>query len=389
MHYDGAMPAGIPTAQQLVNGEVSFFSLDTDVIQAAGYNFGKGALNQLPKQLPGAMSLQLAPIVLQEVVGHRMESVSEAAGKFTSSVNRLGRITGLDFGPASTHFAQLNVLNVSKEKFENEFRQYVAQCGGQVLELADVDPELLFSKYFGGEPPFGATANKKHEFPDAAALLLLEKHAADSGRKGILASRDGGWKSFAEASAHLYCVSSLDELAALFTASGVHAQAVKDKIAAAVHDEDSALRDRLTESLVAHVSNSDWSADELWSASQRIEAEVYGAQLDSYTIAQDLLNVWQVNEEPTTWVVELTASVQVTVDVNVRFYVWDSIDREEVSVGSQGYSFTQQIDVDAFLSCSNVQVDGDPEQWDIDIEIGTSKYAVEEGEVELDFGRDE
>lgn len=383
------MPAGIPTAQQLVDGEVSFFSLDTDVIQAAGYNFGKGALNQLPKQLPAAMRLQLAPIVLHEVVGHRMASVGEAAEKFTASVNKLGRLTGLDFSPASTNFAQLNVLAASKDKFENEVREYVAECGGQILHLKDVDPTSLFDKYFGGKPPFGAKAIKKHEFPDAAALLLLEKYATDSGNKGILASKDGGWKSFAEQSAHLYCVSSLEELAALFKASGAHAQAVKDKIAAAVHDEDSAVREQLTESLVSHVSNSDWSADELFSASQRIEAEVYDAQLDSYTIAQDSLNVWQVDEEPTTWVVELTANVQVTVEVSVRFYVWDSIDREEVSVGGQTYSFTQQIDVDAFLSCSNVQVDGDPEDWDIDIEIGTSRYGVEAGEVELDFGRDE
>lgn len=39
------MPKGTPTPEELVNDEVTFFSLDTDVIQAAGYNFEKGALN--------------------------------------------------------------------------------------------------------------------------------------------------------------------------------------------------------------------------------------------------------------------------------------------------------------------------------------------------------
>ncbi|MBP9893424.1 MAG: hypothetical protein KBG84_16085, partial [Planctomycetes bacterium] len=76
------MPKGTPTPEELVNDEVTFFSLDTDVIQAAGYNFEKGALNQLPRQLPRSMKLQLTEVVLKEVVGHRLEPVKEAADKF-------------------------------------------------------------------------------------------------------------------------------------------------------------------------------------------------------------------------------------------------------------------------------------------------------------------
>jgi hypothetical protein len=383
------MPVGIPTAQQLVNGEVTFFSLDTDVIQAAAYNFGKGALNQLPKQLPAAMKLQLTPIVFHEIVDHRMSSVKEAAEQFTSATAKLTRLTAFDFAPAEAHFQELDVVAAAKQKFEGEVRQYVGQCRGAVLHLADVDSELLFRRYFAAEPPFGVKASKKSEFPDAAALLLLEKHAADTGTKGILASQDAAWRNYAEQSEHLYCVPSLDELAALFAASGAHAQAVKDKISAAVHDEDSALRSRLTEALRSHVANADWSADELWNASQRIEAEVYGAELASYVLEEDSLNVWQVDEEPTTWVVELNASVQVDVEVSVQFYVWDSIDREELAIGGQSHTFSEKIEVEAYLTCSAVEIDAAPETWDIDIEIGSGKYALEDYEVELDLGGDE
>ena len=95
------MPLGLPTLQELVDGEVSFFSLDTDVIQATGYNFGKGALNQLPRQLPIAMKLQLTEVVLREIVGHKLKPVKEAADKFQASTTSLTRLTGLDFGPAA------------------------------------------------------------------------------------------------------------------------------------------------------------------------------------------------------------------------------------------------------------------------------------------------
>lgn len=95
LHYYCNMPPGLPTPQEHVDGEVAFFSLDTDVIQAAGYNFGKGALNQLPRQLPTAMKLQLTEVVLQEIVGHKLAPVKEAADKFQASTAGLTKASKL------------------------------------------------------------------------------------------------------------------------------------------------------------------------------------------------------------------------------------------------------------------------------------------------------
>ncbi|WP_225422567.1 PIN domain-containing protein [Pseudomonas huaxiensis] len=86
------MPKGNPTAEQLWQGEVSFFSLDTDLIQSAGYKFESGALKQLPKQLPDTMSLQLSEVVAREIIAHRMESVSKAIDSFKSSSGDLKRL---------------------------------------------------------------------------------------------------------------------------------------------------------------------------------------------------------------------------------------------------------------------------------------------------------
>lgn len=104
------MHKGIPTPKELVDDEVTFFSLDTDVIQAAGYNFERGILNQLPRQLPRSMKLQLTEVVLKEVVGHRLQSVKEAADKFQNATAGLQRLTTLDFAPALAHVEQFNVL---------------------------------------------------------------------------------------------------------------------------------------------------------------------------------------------------------------------------------------------------------------------------------------
>lgn len=379
------MPPGLPTPQQLLDGEVTFVSLDTQVIQSAGYDFSKGALNQLPKQLPSAMKLQLAEVVLREVVGHRLVPVKKAADQFMGAISSLNRLTGLDFAPASAHFDNLKVLSATQDRFETEIRQYVKQCRGEVLPIGDVDIDAVFTKYFAVKPPFGVRADKKSEFPDAVALHLLEQYASGNGTKGICASADGGWKSFAEKSEHLYCAGTLDELAALFSATDAHAQGLRQKLATAAADENSALRAKLSESLRDHLQNADWDADELYNGARRIEPEVTDVELASYIVEQDSLNVWQVDGEPGAWVVELTARAQVDVTVSVQFFVWDSIDREELPFGSDSFTFTQEVAIDAYLTCYSVKLDSPPESWDIDVEIGLAKYSLSAAEVEPDF----
>ena len=264
------------------------------------------------------MSLQLTDVVLKEIVGHRMEPVVEAAEKLQSSITALQRLATLDFSPTRDQVEQMNLLTAAEQRFDCEVRQYVTQCRGEVLPLSDIDPELLFIKYFAGEPPFGLRADKKSEFPDAAALLLLEQRAEALNTKAIVASRDTGWKGFAEQSEHLYCVSSLEDLAALFAATGAHAQAVKERITAAVNDENSVLRGQLTEKLEEHISDAYWDTEELYSGGHRFEAEKDSSTLRSYSVKDNSLNIWKVDGEPGAWVVELAAIVEANVVVDVK-----------------------------------------------------------------------
>jgi hypothetical protein len=41
--------------------------------------------------------------------------------------------------------------------------------------------------------------------------------------------------------------------------------------------------------------------------------------------------------------------------MSVEFFAWDSIDKEELSLGSQ--DFTTQVDVDVYLTCSDVHLE--------------------------------
>ncbi len=380
------MPKNLPTAAQAWE-DVTFFSIDTNLIQAAGYNFAQGALHQLPNQLPESIGLQLPEIVVSEIVKHRMESVHKAHKLLEGAADELHRLTTFDVSEVRGSVERLNAINAATRRFTQQVHDYAAQCRGAVLPTAGVDAvESLFADYFAQKPPFGLSEKKKSEFPDALCLWQLEQYAKDNNTIGIIASDDRGWKQYAAESERLYCANSIDELTALFAATNEHAESIKTKIAAAVKDGDSPLGTALAHSLSQHVTNAHWDASEVYTGSSyRVEAEAYDANVVEYSIDGDT-SVWSVKGEPTTWIVELTVRVKASVDVSCEFFAWDSIDKEELSLGSQEFSSEEEVDIEVFLTCSDVHLETEPSDWDTDIEIADGSYYLSGFEVELDYG---
>lgn len=84
------MPKGLPGAAQLMGQEITFFSIDTNLIRAVGFRFEEGALNQLKRQLPGWLKLRLTEVAEREIRAQRMAPVVEATQQFQSAAGRSG-----------------------------------------------------------------------------------------------------------------------------------------------------------------------------------------------------------------------------------------------------------------------------------------------------------
>ncbi|MFU5830443.1 PIN domain-containing protein [Pseudomonas aeruginosa] len=378
------MPKGNPTAAQLWAGDVSFFSLDTDVIQAAGYNFNAGALKLLPTQLPDTMSLNMSEVVAQEIVSHRMESIKKATEQFRGASNDLKRLAQVEMSGIDGDFDKLSVEEAASKYYYKQISDYVDTCGGTILQIDGIRlTERLFRLYFESRPPFEERRAKKSEFPDATSLLILEDFARDNRTMGVVASADEGWSKFADASEYLYCVRSIDELAALFAATGNYAKEVEKRVSDAVQEEKSSLRDKLHDALVEHIEASEWTANDVTGGTvARVEAYVYEKELISYEI--DHTEVWK-GKEKKSWVIELNVSVKVKLHLDVEFYAWDSIDREEISLGSDSFPTENTIEVEVFFTCSGVEEGTPPEDWQIEIEIANGLYECDPVDVEPDF----
>ena len=380
------MPEGLPTAAALIEQRaVTFFSIDTNVIQSHGYKFGEGALHALALQRPNWFQIQLTDVVEREVLAHRMDAVSKAVQEMRSAISGAQRIVGQDLRAIKDAFDALDSEHVARERFTREFRDYVARLGGGVLPLdGRTLAHDLFVRYFEQLPPF--EVKKKSEFPDAASLLALESYARHHGTQGIVVSKDGGWAAFAKESDYLYHVSTLDELVALFESKGEKADKVKEKLIRELSDPASDLTHRLEAALENHVSGAFWNVDDIYSGfSLRVEAEVNQVNYHDCDPDLDRLGLWLVEHDPTVCTVEISVTVTVDLDIGVEFFQYDTIDHEELGMGSEEISRQVEISIDLFLVCQGDLLDAPVDDWDIGFEIEGGNYRVEVGEVNPDY----
>jgi len=315
-----------------------------------------------------------------------MEAVSKVVQEMQTAISGTQRVVGQDLRAIKDAFDALDSERVARERFTREFRDFVTRLGGGVLPVdGHTLARDLFVRYFEQLPPF--EVKKKSEFPDAASLLVLESYAENHSTQGIVVSKDGGWAAFAKESDRLYHVSSLDELVGLFESKGEKADKVKDKLVRELSDPTSELSHQLEAALENHVAGAFWNVDDIYSGfSLRVEAEVNQANYHDSDIGLDGLGLWLVEHDPTVCTVEVSVTVIVDLDIGVEFFQYDTIDHEEMGMGSEEISRRVEIDIDLFLMCQGNLLETSVDEWGIGFEIEGGDYRVEVGEVNPDFG---
>src|SRR5690606_12864134 len=106
------------------------------------------------KQLPANMILQLSPVVLEEIISHRMKGVAEAASSLAGSIANLQRLTGIDLAEVSRSYEKCEVIKVARASFKKDVMDYVKECSGDVLDYSWNTAERIFNMYFNGDSPF-------------------------------------------------------------------------------------------------------------------------------------------------------------------------------------------------------------------------------------------
>lgn len=372
------------TSSDLFNRHITFFSLDTCIVQSEGYRFDQGALAKLPVVLTQPMKLILSAVVAGEIEKHRVEGVE---GRANSALKALGSLSHIspELRDISESFKSIDVEGLERQRAQEEIADFVSKCGqGEILPVGSSGLlSKVFERYFSSAPPFSKVGKKKHEFPDAVALLSLEAYAERGDSSGLLISNDQDWIRYASSSARLYCLPSLDELLGLFEATTKFADEAKRDLVSELSDPRSPLGRQLENAVMLHFDQSYWNVDAVYGAFPRLEVDVDETSLHDLSVDSSSVRIWDSDEDSGQWIAKVDVSTHVDLQVKARAFFWDSTDREEFELGRVTQTVEVHEVVPVFVTVGKASLEGSPDTWTTTIDIAPSSYEVPGFEVDL------
>lgn len=173
-------------------------TLDTNIFNQKHLNLERGILAQFGQFAEGSAKFVLSEIVLREVFRHLKSEADFAKQQLETAIrqSKLARLFN------ETTLASLGTLVSgavdASDAAHRSLMRWTARSGCEIVQASGANIERLITMYFAQEAPF--EESKKHEFPDAIALITLEDWAKTNGKKLLAITRDKGWISFCEKS---------------------------------------------------------------------------------------------------------------------------------------------------------------------------------------------
>ena len=368
----------------LSKGGISALTVDTCIFDEKKLQFNSPPLQALAKLNGRGFRFMLPNTVGNEVIRHLEE---EASASFKSARREIGqalRAFGTKDPTRDELLNQITGARTPTQVAEQYFGQYVKDSGCEILNDAElVDTGTLFGDYFTGRAPFGS-GKKKNEFPDALALNALERTACDRGFGILIVTKDRDWKEFCRNSQHLYLITSIERaLALVANAPRVLRKSVLDWL------EDETLGGANLESHLAEkVQLMDFGAIAYPSLGQ-CELDVWAGELQGVILPEgDDIDIIEVeHQEDRNWlrlVVSVPLVMVAKIPVDVNFFIWDSVDKESLSMGGRTIEFDDEIATEATIALDIFeQGTEDEEIVFVDVEIVSDYHEVDLGEVDL------
>ncbi|NEQ78670.1 MAG: DUF4935 domain-containing protein, partial [Okeania sp. SIO2C9] len=198
-------------------GQFGALTLDTSIFDAQGLKLESGLLRQLEQFQDNSTRLILSEVVREEVLSHLTMKVKEAQKLIEKSLKQAKEHLRVE----PQHLEDIKKLLCYERKAQEiaseRFSQFVKLTSLEIVEAQDyVMVSDLIQRYFKAKPPFSETGKKKNEFPDAIALMSLERWANKNQTKIIVVTSDQDWKNFCQDSESLVAIDDFAESLGLF-----------------------------------------------------------------------------------------------------------------------------------------------------------------------------
>lgn len=363
-------------------------TLDTNVFDKNSLHLEAGLLGQMTQFKEGSALFVLSEIVVKEVNRHLVKKASDATATLSRAAKEAadsGLLTSQEQSKLDgVRNGALRAEDVARRRLDS----FVLNTGAQVIPATQADIRELVRLYFEASPPFEDTGKKKNEFPDAIALLSLEEWAKSNSKRVLAISADTGWIEFARTSQWIDIQTDLSSALQMFQE---HLEQASKVVAKLLTNAETGERPELFEEL------SELASEQVSMLPIYGEADShYHVEFDQVDLSFDSLTFIKADNEyefdvvrigKNKIVAKVSVEIQATAEGYVSFAVYDSIDKDYVSMGSE--TVTTDTNFEAALL---IHFTGDMAHLE-DVEISNVELvdaisSVDFGYVELDHEPD-
>lgn len=312
--------------------------IDTSFFESENFFQGKVLRELFELGHSGEIQILITKIVYKEIKS-RIHKSLERAKILINGIKKDGRATWLN----SDHHSLLK-LEVAKERerIYNELDEFLKYGNVVVIEYSKISPEDVFNNYFESKPPFGTKENKKHEFPDAFSLVMLEEWLSENKRTCLTISKDNDIQDYA--SKHL---SPVEDPAKYLDAKirEIH-ERNKDRALALIETAINDFKDKILESIKdSLVEQIEQDLNYIEHEGRNIEnveqIEVNGLELDDFSVIK---YEWDETLDEIKATLELSISFEFKADLGYENHdhaYWDSEDQKYYNVEYETQTVSQ------------------------------------------------
>lgn len=374
--------------ERIGDGRILAITLDTCIFEGNGNRFERGLLAKLSQFNDTDVSFVLSDVVANEVMSHVIKDAQDSMSAVRTALKDVGRCWQTTNEQRDAALKALFNDEIPSNLAQRRFDAFTAATQLEVIDSGGrVDVAKLLNDYFLVKPPFGITVNKKNEFPDAIALHALDAWAVENNLLLLAVSKDGDWKKYGKTSEHIVIV---DDLALALSYFHQNAEVACARLVQRLNDGtldfdshlDSAVQYAVERINFIPEVSSGYFFDVGFSDVEVTEIEL---QHDAYDSGP-----FRVVDKPEENVLVVEAELEVTVNVtaDITFSITDSIDKDEVYIGSASPTTEQVLSFKVLLTFEG-DLAADAEVVEAEIDAPKSSMYIDFGDVGPDWEPDE
>lgn len=365
------------------NKHYSALTIDTSIFKQNGLKLKKGLLAELHQFKDNPIKLILSDIVYRELKSHLDKKEKETKSKIESALNDALAYLNccIDDMEKIKSLIKLDYEAESTSKLILE--EFIRKCGIKLVKGEEYcEMKSLIDMYFQNLAPFKESGHKKNEFPDAIALLSLHTWAQKNNKNLLAVSADDDWKNFAHGKDNIEVI---DDLAKAMDILNRQTKALDSFIHEIELDLLQSQNSIIFESIYSAVEDS-ISISEIYAVSPfkyYIDDEQLSLK-DIYILTEEdgkRLRIYIIDYSSDKITISIPCEVICEVEAAFNFSVWDSIDKEDVSLGGTRKIVEISYETDVLVNLDGNFLDG-LQNMDIDeIEVTHDSVFVDMGEI--------